>query len=90
MLTTLVIIAPISSGFQRLKMKLNKLACVKQAKYLGVIVCNDLRDDEDILRHLHNVYTKCNNIIRKCHHCSVGVKLHLFHAYRRTIYCSQL
>ena len=32
----------------------NKLACVKEAKYLGVIICNDLKDDGDILRHLRN------------------------------------
>ena len=31
---------------------LNKLAYVKEAKYLGVIICSDLKDDGDILRHL--------------------------------------
>ena len=33
-------------------MNLNKLAYVKEAKYLGVIICNDLKEDGDILRHL--------------------------------------
>ena len=71
-------------------MNLNKLAYVKEAKYLGVIICNDLKDDGDILRHLRNFYARSNSIIRKFHHCSVGVKLHLFHAYCCTTYCCQL
>ena len=62
-------------------MNLNKLAHVKEAKYLGVIICNDLKDDG---------YTRSNSIIRKFHHCSVGVKLRLFHAYCCTTYCCQL
>ena len=45
-------------------MNLNKPAYVKEAKYLGVIVCNDLKEDEDILRHLRNFYARSNSIIR--------------------------
>ena len=71
-------------------MNLNKLAYVKEANYLGVIICNDLKDDGDILRHLRNFYARSNSIIRKFHHCSVGVKLHLFHAYCCTTYYCQL
>ena len=55
-------------------MNLNKLAYVKEAKYLGVIICNDLKDDGDILRHLRNCYARSNSIIRTFNHCSVGVK----------------
>ena len=61
-----------------------------QKKYLGVIISNNLKDDEDILRHLRNVYARSNSIIRKCHHSSDAVKLHLFHAYCCIMYCSQL
>ena len=46
---------------------LNKLAYVNQGKYLGVIVWNDLKDDEDIFRHLRDVYARSNNINRKYH-----------------------
>ena len=35
-------------------MNLNKLAYVKEANYLGVIICNDMKDAGDILRHLRN------------------------------------
>ena len=62
-------------------MNVNKLAHVKEAKYLGVTICNDLKD---------NFNAKSNSIIRKFHHCSVGVKLRLFHAYCCTTYCCQL
>ena len=67
-----------------------KLAYVKEAKYLGVIICNDLKDDGDILRHRRNFYARSNSIIRNFQHCSVGVKLRLFHAYCCTTYCCQL
>ena len=58
--------------------------------YLGMIIRNDLKDDGDILRHLRNCYAWSSSIIRKFHHCSVGVKLHLCHAYCFTTYCCQL
>ena len=34
-----------------MNVNVNKLTYVKEAKYLGVIICNDLNDDGDILRH---------------------------------------
>ena len=46
-------------------MNVNKLAYVKEAKYLGVRICNDLKDDGDILRHLRNFYARSNSIMRK-------------------------
>ena len=55
-----------------------------------MIICNDLKDDGDILRHFRNLYARSNRIIRTFHHCSVGVKLRLFHAYGCTTYCCQL
>ena len=64
-------------------MNINKLAYVKEAKYLGVIICNDMKDDG----YIFNFYA---SIIRKFHHCSVGVKLCLFHAYCCTTYCCKL
>ena len=63
--------------FPDIYMNLNNLAFVKEAQYLGVIVCNNLKVDEDILRHLRNFYARPNNT----HHCSMCAKLHLFHIY---------
>ena len=71
-------------------MNVNKLAYVKKAKDLGVIICNDLKDDGDILRHRRNFYARSNSIIRTFHHCFVGVKLYLFYAYSCTMYFCQL
>ena len=45
-------------------MNLNKRAYAKIAHYLGVIVCNDLKDDENILRYLRHFYARSNSIIR--------------------------
>ena len=68
----------------------DKFVFVEKTKYLGEVICNDLKDNEDMLRHLHSFYARSNSVIRKFHSCSIGVKLHLFHAYCCTMYCSQL
>ena len=68
----------------------NKLDYVVKVKYLGVVIYDDMKDDEDMLRHLRSFYARSNSILRKFHNCSVDVKLYLFHAYCCTIYCSQL
>ena len=68
----------------------NKLDYVVKVKYLGVIICDNMKDDEYMIRHLRSFYARSNSILRKCHNCSVDVKLYLFHAYCCTIYCSQL
>ena len=68
----------------------NKLDYVVKVKYLGVVICDDMKDDEDMLRHLRSFYARSNSILRKFHNCSVDVKLYLFHAYCCTIYCSLL
>ena len=41
----------------------DKHAYVNKAKYLGVTACNDLKDDEDILRHLRNFYARYNSTL---------------------------
>ena len=45
-------------------MNVNKLAYVKEAKYLGVIICNDQKDDGYILRHQGNFYARTNRTIQ--------------------------
>ena len=55
-------------------MNINKLAHVKQAKYLGVILCNDLKDDGDIrdiyvifmLGQIIRNYQKISPLFRGC------------------------
>ena len=50
-------------------------------KYLGVILNDKLRDDDDMSKHLRNLYARSNVIIRKFHHCSIEVKCELFISY---------
>ena len=59
-----------------------KFKYFEKANYLGVIICNDLKDDEDMLTYVDSI----NNEFNKC---SIGVKLHRFHAHCCTMYCSQ-
>ena len=42
----------------------NKLVFVEKTKYLGVVICNDWEDDEDMLRQLYYFYARFNSIIR--------------------------
>ena len=49
----------------------NKLDYVGNVKYLGVIICYDMKDDEDMLRHLRSFYARSNSTLRKFHNCSV-------------------
>ena len=65
-------------------MILSERAYVKGVKYSGVTVCNDMKNNEDILKHIRKFYARSNNITRKFNHCSIGIKL------RVSIYCSQL
>ena len=44
-------------------------------KYLGHIISNDQRDDEDVLREVRGLFTRRTNILaRKFKMCSVAVK----------------
>ena len=45
-----------------LYMNNNKLVFVEKTNYLGVVICNDLKDDEDMLRHLRSFYARSNSI----------------------------
>ena len=50
-------------------------------KYLGVILNDKLRDDDDMSKHLRNFYVRFNVIIRKFYHCLIETKCELFRSY---------
>ena len=50
-------------------------------KYLGNIINDNLRDDDDILREVKNMYVRTNILLRKFGKCSFNVKLKLFSIY---------
>ena len=67
-----------------------KLNEVSSVKYLGHVLCNDLSDDEDIVRATRQLYCRGNILLRSFHMCSTEVKLSLFRTYCYPVYCAQL
>ena len=55
-------------------------------KYLGVVLSKDLSDNLDLLRQVKSIYSRGNEIIKEFTHCSVDVKLKLFHSYCGNFY----
>ena len=57
-----------------------------KCRYLGHIMCNDLKDNEDIKRQLRSFYGKSNMVLRTFGKCSYSVKLKLFTSYFGCLY----
>ena len=43
-------------------------------RYLGHVLCNSGKDDNDIMRQCQQVYARGNVLLRKFHMCSMSVK----------------
>ena len=67
-----------------------KLKFVDSIKYLGVIVSNDMKDFEDMMRHRKYMYAKGNMLVRKFKECSDNVKRKLFRTYCYNVYGGHL
>ncbi|XP_063620691.1 uncharacterized protein LOC134793096 [Cydia splendana] len=63
---------------------------VYQFKYLGHVLTDDLKDDEDIERERRALSVRANMIARRFARCSFNVKTTLFRAYCTTFYTSSL
>jgi len=59
---------------------------VKEFKYLGHIINNELSDNNDVKREIRNLFMRTNILIRRYSNCSVGVTLTLFKAYCMCLY----
>lgn len=68
----------------------NTIKEVNQYRYLGYIICNDLRDDLDIERQRRKLYTQGNLLLRRFHMCSIEVKRTLFNSYCTPLYVAYL
>lgn len=68
----------------------SQLRIVKKFKYLGHILTDDLRDDDDIERQRRCLAMKSNMLARRFHHCSVEAKITLFKSYCQSFYTSHL
>jgi hypothetical protein len=64
-----------------------QLARSSKVKYLGVLLTENSRDDEELSRQKRNLYARCNLFFRKFKKCSDGVKRQLFLTYCSTLYC---
>ena len=68
-----------------------ELKFVDKFKYLGHIISNDQRDDEDVLREVRGLFTRRTNILaRKFKMCSVAVKTVLFKSFCTCFYGMEL
>ena len=68
----------------------NIMQYVCKYKYLGCIITDTLRDDDDIKRTIRGIYARSNMLIRKFYNCSSHVKKFLFKTYCTHFYCAQL
>ena len=71
---------------QILKMNNETVSNAKQVKYLGSLLRNDLKDDDDIMRVCRYVYALGNSLIKGFGMCSKGVKIKLFKVYMYQMY----
>ena len=61
-----------------------------KVKYLGHIICNDMSDDDDMMRQRRQLYAHGNVLSRRFHMCSLEVKNVLFRTFCTPLYTCQL
>ncbi len=66
------------------------LKVVSRYTYLGVVINDDLCDDNDIARQTSSIYARGNSLIRKFKSANDHVKLQLFKTYICTMYGAPL
>ena len=62
----------------------------QQVNYLGLIINDNLNDDDDILRQTRSLYCIANKLKYNFNHCNIKVKKYLFQHYCPTFYGSHL
>ena len=61
-----------------------------EVKYLGHIITDSFKDNDDILRQRRVLYGQANMLKKNFFMCSVEVKIQLFRSYCTPLYTSQL
>ena len=59
-------------------------------KYLGILICDSLTDNNEIMKQMRGFYARANTILRNFNMCSIYVKVELFRAYCTNFYCCSL
>ena len=60
-----------------------------KVKYLGHIICNDMSDDDDMMRQRRQLYAQGNVLSRRFHMCSLEVKNVLFRTFCTPLFTCQ-
>ena len=68
----------------------NVLEYQEKVKYLGVLLNDNLNDNDDIMKQMRGLYARANSVLRKFAACSFAVKLRLFQAFCTSFYCAHL
>lgn len=63
---------------------------VNSFKYLGHVVTENLKDDDDMEKERRAVAVRCNMLARRFERCSTEVKITLFKAFCQTLYTCSL
>ena len=68
----------------------NIIDYVHKTKYLGVVLCSDMKTSIDVCRQTSKFYAQANTLLRNFHYCSDDVKCMLFRSFCTNMYCSPL
>lgn len=68
----------------------NAICRVKEFRYLGHLVTENLRDEGDIERERRALTVRANMLVRRFARCSAEVKISLFKSFCQTFYTSSL
>jgi len=80
----------VTSVFPCFKMNDLDLKYVDEFKYLGHIISNNERDDNDVFLEVRAMFTRTNILARRFSCCSVSVKTVLFSSYCICFYGMEL
>ena len=68
----------------------NCIELVSKYKYLGLMICNNIADDEAISSQIRSLYARGNVLIKHFNFCSDDVKSLLFKTFCSSLYCCHL
>ena len=68
----------------------NIIGYVHKTKYLGVILCSDMKISIDVCHQTSKFYSQANILLRNFRYCSDDVKCMLFRLFCTNMYCSPL
>lgn len=76
--------------FPTFKLAGNNLRVMSKIKYLGHLITDQLKDDQDIYRQCRALYAQANSLLRKFGACTDRVKVALFRAHCTPLYTAHL